>query len=82
MPKISAPKCSTHHPDRDLNCQVALEEGDFLLLAERGAAAGWSSDEVAEALIELACNNWFALDAERRMFEECAGVILRGQKLH
>ncbi|WP_139353831.1 hypothetical protein [Sinorhizobium sp. A49] len=57
-------------------------EADFLVLADRGAAAGWSREEVAEALIELAHNHWFALDAERRMFEECAGVVIRAQKLH
>lgn len=81
MSKIAAPKCSAPHPDRDLNCQMAIE-GNFLLLAARGAAACWSPDEVVEAPIELAHNHWFALDANRRMFEETAGVILRAHKLH
>ncbi|MGN7879364.1 hypothetical protein [Sinorhizobium sp. Sb3] len=37
-------------------------------------------DEVADALIELAHNHWFALDAKDRMFDEAAGVLLRKAK--
>ncbi|WP_210190572.1 hypothetical protein [Ensifer sp. 1H6] len=53
------------------------------MLADRGAAAGWSPEEVAEALIELAHNNWFAIDANRQIYEEpIGGAVIRARKLH
>ena len=65
---IAAPKLEPGHPDRDLECEMALE-GDFVALAgtEDGASAGalreiadhaeavgWQRDEVAHALQTLA----------------------------
>jgi len=55
---------------------MAMEDV-FQSVAEYGEAAGWSEREVADALIELAHNRWFMLDAKEKMFEEGAGMIIR-----
>ncbi|KSV84384.1 hypothetical protein [Sinorhizobium sp. GL28] len=75
-PTFAAPKRESAYPDRDLDCQLAIEHA-FNAVADHAEAAGWSQREVADALIELAHNHWFALDAKDRMFEEVAGVFIR-----
>ena len=75
-PRYVSPKQSGLYPDRDLDCQMAMEDV-FQSVAEYGEAAGWSEREVADALIELAHNRWFMLDAKEKMFEEGAGMIIR-----
>ncbi|NRQ18934.1 hypothetical protein [Ensifer sesbaniae] len=52
----------------------------FRSVADCAEAAGWTEREVADALIELAHNHWFALEATDRMFEEAAGAIIRKAK--
>jgi hypothetical protein len=81
MPKIPAPKHPKCHPDRSLHCQEVLE-AEFQYLATKAEAAGWSRNEVAEALIELAENNYLAVNAETEMFELGAGVLLIAPKPH
>lgn len=78
-PRFLSPKRPGSYPDRDLDCQLAMEDV-FGTLAEYGQAAGWTEREVAAALIELARNYWFALDARDRMFEEAAGMVIRKPK--
>ncbi|KSV84524.1 hypothetical protein N183_11905 [Sinorhizobium sp. Sb3] len=78
-PMFSPPKRSGAYPDRDLDCQMAMEE-IFRAVAEEAHASGWSEQEVADALIELAHNHWFALDAKDKMFDETAGVVIRKAK--
>ncbi|SFH27315.1 hypothetical protein [Ensifer sp. OV372] len=79
QPMFSPPKRAGAYPDRDLDCQMAMEE-IFRAVAEEAQAAGWSEREIADALIELAHNHWFALDAQDHMFEEAAGAVIRKQK--
>jgi hypothetical protein len=81
MPKIPAPKHPKCHPDRSLHCQEAIE-AEFQLLAAKAEAAGWSREDVAEALIELADNNYLAMNAETEMFDLGAGVVLLARKHH
>ncbi|WP_292243264.1 hypothetical protein [Mesorhizobium sp.] len=50
---IVEPSCPADHPDRGLQCQLALEPA-FQELAERAAESGWTEDEIAYALLELA----------------------------
>ncbi|RWM06662.1 MAG: hypothetical protein EOR72_31295 [Mesorhizobium sp.] len=50
---IAQPTCTVDHPDRALQCQLALEPA-LQQLAERAAESGWSEDEIANALLELA----------------------------
>ncbi|MEY9722120.1 hypothetical protein ABIA22_004674 [Sinorhizobium fredii] len=79
QPILSAPKREGSYPDRDLDCQMAIESA-FRTVADYAGAAGWTEQEVADALIELAHNHWFALDAKDRMFEDAAGVVIRKAK--
>ena len=64
---ISSPKLSLAHPDRVLECEMALREDNFALLdrgrsvpgeefqafARRAQAAGWHPEEIAAAMISL-----------------------------
>ncbi|MBD9650335.1 hypothetical protein IB267_18500 [Ensifer sp. ENS09] len=78
-PRFLSSKRAGSYPDRDLDCQMAMEDV-FQSVAEYGEAAGWTEREVAEALIELAHNRWFMLNAKEKMFEEGAGAIIRKAK--
>ncbi|MFK0276338.1 hypothetical protein ACIQUG_21890 [Ensifer sp. NPDC090286] len=78
-PRFLSSKRTGSYPDRDLECQLAMEDV-FQSVAEYGEAAGWTEREVAEALIELAHNRWFMLNAKEKMFEEGAGAIIRKAK--
>lgn len=79
QPMFAAPRREGSYPDRDLDCQMAIENA-FKAVADTAGHAGWSEQEIADALIELAHNHWFALDAADRMFEEVAGVLIRKAK--
>ncbi|MET2832233.1 hypothetical protein [Mesorhizobium shangrilense] len=50
---IVQPTCPVDHPDRGLQCQLALEPA-VQQLVERAAESGWTEDEIARALLELA----------------------------
>jgi len=41
--------------DRDIECEASIE-ADFEALIDRALAAGWSEDEIANALLSLAQN--------------------------
>ncbi|GAB4351038.1 MAG: hypothetical protein Kow0026_07750 [Oricola sp.] len=47
--------------DRDIDCEAAME-AEFEALIDRALAAGWSEDEVTNALLSLAQNR---VDASR-----------------
>ena len=53
MLPISAPKVPINNPARRLQCQQAIEHV-FEEVAEQAERSGWSGDEVASALIDLA----------------------------
>ncbi|RWO40141.1 MAG: hypothetical protein EOS11_20485 [Mesorhizobium sp.] len=50
---IVEPSCPADHPERGLQCQLALEPA-LRELAERAAESGWIEDEIAYAILELA----------------------------
>jgi hypothetical protein len=50
---IDKPKTSSVYPDRDLDCQQAIEP-EFLQIISAATASGWSQAEIAQALIALA----------------------------
>ncbi|RVC84379.1 hypothetical protein EN739_35025, partial [Mesorhizobium sp. M2A.F.Ca.ET.017.03.2.1] len=50
---VAQPSCPVDHPDRALQCQLTLEPA-LQQLVERAAESGWTEDEVAQALLELA----------------------------
>ncbi|MFG1270813.1 hypothetical protein V5F40_22945 [Xanthobacter sp. DSM 14520] len=51
--QIDGPRRPEGHPDRVLDCEMMLE-GAFRQLADTGERAGWTGDEVAQALLRLA----------------------------
>jgi hypothetical protein len=53
---IFGPKMPADHPDRRLECEFVLETG-FQLLSLDAEAVGWSGEEVAYALMNLARAN-------------------------
>ncbi|MBB6484426.1 hypothetical protein [Rhizobium lusitanum] len=55
MRDIKPPPVSDGHPDRNLECQVALSDA-FAELADKAIAVGWPEEEVAAALPALADN--------------------------
>lgn len=61
---ISAPKTPATHPDRGIHAEEALERA-FTDLAARAEAIGWSPDETAFALLNLATGRILTLDANR-----------------
>ncbi len=50
--RLTMPRYSTPYPDRDLDCQLALED-PFQTLLSLAEEAGWSRIESIEALREL-----------------------------
>jgi hypothetical protein len=52
---IRLPKLITPYPDRDLDCQEALE-GAFIRLVDLAHQSGWTRTETIEAMRELAFN--------------------------
>jgi hypothetical protein len=65
---IKSPTLPVSHPDRELECEIAMEADDFALLdrgrevrdeefrtlALRATASGWTGEEVGAAMISLA----------------------------
>lgn len=66
MTEISAPKTPDDYPDRSLDCQQALDDS-FLALRLAGEQAGWTEEDVAIALLELARDNIEGMKADREM---------------
>jgi len=53
MKNIAPPRRAGPYPDREIDCQQAIEAG-FQRLVETARAAGWGPAEVTEALEHLA----------------------------
>ena len=53
MESIPPPKRHAPYPDRDIDCQQAIEAA-FQELMERASAAGWRPVEIAEAVGQVA----------------------------
>jgi hypothetical protein len=66
MKPFKPPKRKSPYPDRDIDCQEAIEAG-FQHLVQNVAAVGWGPAEIAEAIEQLAM-------ADRRAREENAKV--------
>ncbi|WP_326894599.1 hypothetical protein U8P73_36300 (plasmid) [Rhizobium beringeri] len=75
---IRLPRQITPYPDRDLDCQSALEETfrHILALAEQ---SGWSKTEAAEALREL---SFAHLSTEDENIKTTIAVIHAGLTKH
>jgi hypothetical protein len=66
MKQFKPPRHKSYYPDRDIDCQEAIEAG-FQHLVQNIAAAGWGPSEISEAIEQLAM-------ADRRAREENAKV--------
>ena len=53
MKHIAPPRRTDRYPDRDIDCQEAIE-AEFQRLVQDIAAAGWGPSEIAEAIENLA----------------------------
>jgi hypothetical protein len=62
MNDILPPDIPRSDPDRFIRCQEAMHIG-FAAFVDRAIAAGWNSDEVLTAIIELADNHALMLAA-------------------
>lgn len=62
---ITSPRQDPDHPDRHIDCAAALEPA-FEQVEAAGIAAGWTPDEVAIALMDLAKNSLLALAENRK----------------
>jgi hypothetical protein len=63
--RIAPPKHPADHPDRIIDCEFAMEPS-FQAMAEEAIAAGWTEDDVAQGLLNLAAAHIRGLAAERR----------------
>jgi hypothetical protein len=52
MAAIDPPKRHEPYPDRDIDCQQAIEDALHELI-DTARAAGWSDDEIVEAIDQL-----------------------------
>jgi hypothetical protein len=52
MAPIDPPRRKHRYPDRDIDCQQAIEDALHELI-DTARAAGWSDDEIVEAIDQL-----------------------------
>lgn len=52
---LTSPRFPARHPDRHIDCQEILEDR-VITIVDDARAAGWSVEEIAVALVELADN--------------------------
>ena len=68
---ITAPKSPRSHPDRGVHAEEAIE-ASFETLADRAFLMGWTRDEAAFALLNLAAARVLTIDANRSTQEAIA----------
>lgn len=67
-PRLTGPKRLGPYPDRELDCQEALE-ARFVALVDEAEAIGWVRTEVYTGLIELIINHMAGDEARDHVFE-------------
>ncbi len=81
MSIFPAPKDTKYRSDRDRECQEAIE-AEFQSLADRAHEAGWSREQIATALMELAGDHFLAIDPNAAIYDLNAGFMIFGRKPH
>ncbi len=76
MAEVSPPKRPIDHPDRQLDCEEAMEAA-FQEVAEKATAAGWGQQEIAIGLIGMVQAHIHAL----RENEKTEEAIAQARKL-
>ena len=71
---IAAPKHPRTHPDRGIQAEEAIE-AFFDALADRAVLMGWSRDQAAFALLNLAAARVLTIDANRATEEAIAEAV-------
>ena len=71
---IPAPKFTRSHPDRGLHAEEAIEAA-FNALAVKAEIMGWTRDEAAFALLNLAAARVLTIDANRSTDEAIARAV-------
>jgi hypothetical protein len=73
---MNRPRLLGHYPDRNLECQEALESRVIAIIDE-GKAAGWSISDITTALIALADNQMLADQANADTDRQIAAALAR-----
>lgn len=76
MHRIMSPAQSGPYPDRHLHCQMMIEDRFREVLLE-AVAAGWSIDEAATAIVELADNQVLMIMSNDETNSEIAQALKR-----
>lgn len=71
---IRLPRLITPYPDRDLDCQAALESA-FQHVIDLAAQSGWTRTEAIEAMRELAFNQLAAEEENIKTDQQIAQAI-------
>ena len=66
MESIPPPKRHAPYPDRDIDCQQAIE-ASFQEVVERASAAGWRPVEIAEAVGQVAIADRYAREQKGKI---------------
>lgn len=78
---INKPRKPEEYPDRDLDCQMAMEE-HFQVLIDAAESSGWTREEAIDAVAELARNQTSA-DHENDVTNlAILNALMRIGKLH
>lgn len=78
---IDKPRKDEPYPDRDLDCQMAMDE-HFQELIEAAGQSGWSREEAISAVAELA-RNQISADYENDVTNLAVlNALMRIGKLH
>ena len=76
--EIRGPRKLGNYPDRDIQCQEALEDS-FVALTDRAVAAGWVQIEALQALFELAKNHLMR-DFATEVDEDNIATVIRSMR--
>jgi hypothetical protein len=77
---ITKPRHAELYPDRDLDCQMAIED-HFKELIEAAEHSGWTREEALAAVIELAKAETMAdVENERTNIAILQALMARGPK--
>jgi CDP-diacylglycerol pyrophosphatase len=74
MRSIMPPAQPGPYPDRQLHCQMLMEER-FRAVLDDAVAAGWALDEAATAMVELADNQVLMIMANTDTDDEIARAV-------
>lgn len=78
---MNKPRRIDQYPDRHLDCQFEME-GSFLQIMDAAERSGWSPQDAAAAIIDLADNYMLKLVANAETDQQIRDAIRRANKGH